>query len=59
MSKILSDAEVDASDKINGISKCENIDHIIESYDHNNTVEYDSQEDKHELLEKKNYLKIQ
>ena len=32
---------------------------MIENYDHSNTVEYDSQEDKHELLEKKNIIKIQ
>ena len=32
---------------------------MIENYDHSNTVEYDSQEDKHELLEKKQIIKIQ
>ena len=41
------------------MGKYENIEHVIESYDHSNTVKYNFQEDKHELLEKNKIIKIQ
>ena len=59
MSRVIADAEVDVSDDFFRTSKYKHSEYETKCYDHSNTVDYDSEGEKHMLLEKKNYFKNQ
>ena len=52
ISKILADAGIDATDEIFERGRYEDIEYVNKNYDHNNTIDYYSEEEKHVSLEK-------
>ena len=59
ISKILTDAEIDASDEIFERGRYEDIEYVNKNYDHSNTIDYYSEEERHVSLEKEKWLKKQ